>query len=292
MDAWEKLALIIPQKNYSDADLKLILRGWRNLLNDCFEIPDERKTLYQVIYYTLQKLKSKSGENTVLLEALRYMLHKEHFGKDELNLFLAESSVQYHYVLKKNQPLQNGEFKSGYKKERRQKMNEKFDCVFISHAYADREINNLFVDLLEDIGLKKEQIFYSSLPEYGVVLGDNIADAIRIKLSSKKVHMIYMLSKNYYKSVMCLNEMGAAWILQHTYTAVLLPGFKYRKIEGAVDPGNLGMKLDGDEGELKGRLIHLRNQLQQEFCLPSMDEMIWNRKVDNFLSAVREKTGR
>lgn len=292
MDAWEKLALIIPQKNYSDADLKLILRGWRNLLNDCFEIPDERKTLYQVIYYTLQKLKSKSGENTVLLEALRCMLHKEHFGKDELNLFLAESSVQYHYVLKKNQPLQNGEFKSGYKKERRQKMNEKFDCVFISHAYADREINNLFVDLLEDIGLKKEQIFYSSLPEYGVVLGDNIADAIRIKLSSKKVHMIYMLSKNYYKSVMCLNEMGAAWILQHTYTSVLLPGFKYRKIEGAVDPGNLGMKLDGDEGELKGRLIHLRNQLQQEFCLPSMDEMIWNRKVDNFLSAVREKTGR
>ena len=291
MDVWSKIADLILQKEYSESELKAILREWCNLLNDCFAIPNEREMINQVIYRTLQKLKAKSKneENTILLETLRYMLHKDYFNKDELNQFLIESCVQYHYVLKRNQTLQAGEFKSGYKKERRQKAHERFDCVFISHAYADREINNLFVDLLADIGLKREQIFYSSLPEYGVVLGDNIADAIRIKLSSKKVHMIYMLSKNYYKSVMCLNEMGAAWILQHTYTSVLLPGFKYKKIKGAVDPGNLGMNLGSDEGELKGRLIHLRNQLQQEFCLPSMDEIAWNRKVDNFLSSIREK---
>lgn len=294
MDAWEKLAFIIPRKSYSNADLKLILREWRKLLNDCFTIPDEREMIYQVIFCTLQKLKtkSKSEETTLLLETLRFMLHKDYFDIDELNQFLVESNLQYHYVLIGNLSLQNGEFKSGYKKERKKKMNKKFDCVFVSHAYADREINNLFVDLLADIGLNQNQIFYSSLPEYGVDLGDNIADAIRIKLSGKKVHMIYMLSKNYYKSVMCLNEMGAAWILQHTYTSVLLPGFRYRKIEGAVDPGNLGIKLSGNEGELKAQLIRLRNQLQKEFCLPPIDEIMWNRKVDNFLSTVKEKTDR
>lgn len=292
MDAWEKLAFIIPQKSYSNADLKWILREWRKLLNDCFTIPDEREMIYQVIFCTLQKLKakSKSEETTLLLETLRFMLHKDYFDIDELNQFLAESNVQYHYVLMGNLPLQNGEFKSGYKKERKKKVNEKFDCVFISHAYADREINNLFVDLLAEIGLKQDQIFYSSLPEYGVAPGDNIVDAIKIKLSSKKVHMIYMLSKNYYKRVMCLNEMGAAWILQHTYTSVLLPGFRYRKIEGAVDPRNHGINLGGDEGELKSHLIRLRNQLQKEFYLPLIDEIKWNRKVDNFIRAVREKT--
>lgn len=294
MNVWRRIAEIISQKEYSDSDLKAILRGWRELLEDSFAIPEEKNALNRDINRTLQKLKIKAdreGEG-ILLETLRCILHCKQFNADDLDRFLIEAGVKYHYVCKKGFPLQKGEFMHGYRREIKPKMTTAFDCVFISHAYADREINNLFVDLLADIGLKREQIFYSSLPEYGVVLGDNIADAIRIKLSGKKVHMIYMLSKNYYKSVMCLNEMGAAWILQHTYTSVLLPGFKYRKIKGAVDPGNLGMKLGEDEGELKGRLIQLRNQLQKEFCLPSMDEIVWNRKVDNFLRAVREKTDR
>ena len=50
------------------------------------------------------------------------------------------------------------------------------------------------------------------------------------------------------------------------------------------------MNLGGDEVELKSRLIRLRNQLQNEFCLPSMDEIMWNRKVDNFIKVVKEKT--
>lgn len=285
-DIWSHLVAIIPQKEYTDTELRAILRDWCRLLEDSFTIPHNRGLIRQEMNSALEMLKAKAKQDGVhiTLETLRYLLHKDHFTVEELNKCLVAAGIPYHYVRQSDDLLKEGKFEMGFEE------NDKFDCVFISHAYADREINNLFVDLLEDIGLKRGQIFYSSLPEYGVDLGENIADAIRIRLSSKIVHMIYMLSKNYYKSVMCLNEMGAAWILQHTYTSVLLPGFKYKKIKGAVDPGILGMNLGGDEVELKSRLIRLRNQLQNEFCLPSMDEIMWNRKVDNFIKVVKEKT--
>jgi len=287
-DIWSYLVVIITQKKYTDTELRAILRDWCRLLEDSFTIPHSRGMILQEMNNALGMLKAKAkrdGDN-ITLETLRCLLHNDHFTVEELNQCLKTAGISRHYVRQSDDRLKEGKFEMGFEEK------EKFDCVFISHAYADREINNLFVDLLADIGLKTEQIFYSSLPEYGVVLGENIADAIRIKLSSKKVHMIYMLSKNYYKSVMCLNEMGAAWILQHTYTSVLLPGFRYRKIEGAVDPGNLGMKLGGDEGELKSHLIRLRNQLQKEFYLSPIDEIRWNRKVDHFIRTVREKTDR
>lgn len=287
-DIWSHLVVIIPQKKYTDTELRAILRDWRRLLGDSFTIPHNRDMILQEMINTLEMLKAKEKRDgdSVVLETLRCLLHKDHFTVEELNQCLKIAGISRYYVRKLDDRLKEGKFENGFEEK------EKFDCVFISHAYADREINNLFVDLLAEIGLKQDQIFYSSLPEYGVAPGDNIVDAIKIKLSSKKVHMIYMLSKNYYKRVMCLNEMGAAWILQHTYTSVLLPGFRYRKIEGAVDPRNHGINLGGDEGELKSHLIRLRNQLQKEFYLLPIDEIRWNRKVDHFIRTVREKTDR
>lgn len=292
MNVWSRIASVIPEKGYSEADLKAILRGWSSLLNDNYGVPDGRDALHTLINHTLQKLKLKSEkeEETILLETLRCMLHKEYFPADDLNQFMKEAGVRYHYVIKKNMRLQEGDFKAGYRKERKRKM-EEFDCLFISHAYADHEIVDLFVEFLTNMGLKNEQIFYSSLPEYGVLLGENIADTIQKRLSNKKVHVIFMLSQNYYDSHMCLNEMGAAWVLQHTYTSILLPGFAYEKINGAIKAGNIGMKLDEDQGNLKVRLVQLRKQLQREFALPEMDEITWTRKMENFLNRIKEKIG-
>lgn len=161
-----------------------------------------------------------------------------------------------------------------------------YDRVFISHAYQDRNVVQAFVELLEDIGLGPDEIFYSSLAEYGVAHGENIADAIKREFMDKKIYVVFMLSENYYQSAMCLNEMGAAWVLQRAYSSVLLPGFEYRSIKGAIDAGRIGMKLDGDEMELKSRLIEFRNLIQEGLGLKKLDERIWNRKVEDFLKKI------
>lgn len=100
-----------------------------------------------------------------------------------------------------------------------------------------------------------------------------------------------MLSKNYYKSVACLNEMGATWILQKKYTSILLPGFVFEQIKGAVNAGKVGIKLDGMENDIKYRLKQLRDNLQLEFELEDISDRQWYRYVDTFIEKIKDIKG-
>ncbi len=95
-----------------------------------------------------------------------------------------------------------------------------------------------------------------------------------------------MLSKNYYKSPVCLNEMGVAWVLKSEYTSILLPGFEYKEIKGAVNPNKIGMKLDDEEELLKKRLGELKNLMSKEFDI-SVPDMRWEKKRNDFIEIMK-----
>ena len=101
--------------------------------------------------------------------------------------------------------------------------------VFISHASNDKSFVQLIVNLLEDIGLSETEIVCSSIPGYGIPLGKDIYDWLSEQFQNCDLHIIFILSDNYYNSVACLNEMGAAWVLKQKYDTVLLPEFDFRR---------------------------------------------------------------
>ena len=116
--------------------------------------------------------------------------------------------------------------------------------IFISHSTYDRPIAERFVTLLGQIGVKQDQLFCSSVAGYEIPQGaGDLYDFIRNEMSNDNLFVILMLSENYYKSPVCLNEMGAAWVKQSTYQSILLPGFQYSKIEGAVNPRDMTFRL-------------------------------------------------
>lgn len=80
--------------------------------------------------------------------------------------------------------------------------------------------------------------------------------------------------------------MGAAWIVRSEYTSFILPGFEFKKIQGAVDPTKIGIKLEGDIEELRCKLIELRDCFQKAFSLERMDEREWNLRTNDFLCAL------
>lgn len=45
------------------------------------------------------------------------------------------------------------------------------------------------------------------------------------------LHVVYILSKDYYSSAASLNEMGAAWEMKHKWTGILLPGFQFNQLD-------------------------------------------------------------
>ena len=147
--------------------------------------------------------------------------------------------------------------------------------VFISH-----------VNLLEDIGLSETEIVCSSIPGYGIPLGKDIYDWLSEQFQNCDLHIIFILSDNYYNSVACLNEMGAAWVLKQKYDTVLLPEFDFPQIKGAINPQQIGIKLDSDCTELNQRLNELKDSLIDEFKLQSLSAAKWERHRNEFVNKI------
>lgn len=165
-------------------------------------------------------------------------------------------------------------------------METKEKKVFISHASKDEAIVQKVVELLEDIGLTEAQVVCSSIPGYGIPLGEDIYDWLARQFREYDLHVLFMLSGNYYNSIACQNEMGAAWVLKSKYDSILLPGFEYRDIKGAVNPNQISIKLDGEEGILKQHLNELKDKLVAEFELTLPSTSRWERHRQAFIASI------
>ncbi len=165
-------------------------------------------------------------------------------------------------------------------------MSQKSPKIFISHASKDKDYVSCIVKLLEYIGLRQEQLFCSSVPGYDIPLDEDIYDYLRQQFQEYNLHVILVLSDNYYQSVACMNEMGAAWVLRNDYTTILLPGFEFKKIEGAINPRKIALKLDGDSDDVKEKLGQLKDKLLKEFGLSPLPDVRWEKKRDAFISKI------
>jgi hypothetical protein len=153
--------------------------------------------------------------------------------------------------------------------------------IFISHSSKDIKYVEELVKLLEIIGVKsKSELFCSSISGYNIPTGENIFEYLRNKFS-KNLHVIFLLSDNYYESPVCLNEMGATWVKSINHTAILTPEFEYSQIRGVIDQNTIWAKLND-----KDRINDFKNNLIELFCLDKIDNNIWERKRDSFLDNV------
>ncbi|HDX9649106.1 toll/interleukin-1 receptor domain-containing protein [Bacillus thuringiensis] len=164
-----------------------------------------------------------------------------------------------------------------------QNASSKIDKIFISHASRDVKYVKELVNLLNDIGIKKnsKSIFCSSLPGYDIPHGESIYEFLKKELNNNNIMVLFVLSDNYYQSAPCLNEMGAAWITSKKYTTVLTPNFDFKKIVGAIDPTQISFKMNDPVG-----LDKFRDNIIQNLELENIDYKIWQDDKTKYLSAV------
>ncbi len=167
-------------------------------------------------------------------------------------------------------------------------MENKPHKLFISHSSKDAEYMKAFVDLLVAIGVHKNQITCTSVPQCNIPVGCNIYDWLAKQFQTSDLHVVYAFSDNYYSSVATLNEMGAAWVMRCKWTGLLLPGFIFDKLAGCIDKNQICIKLDDpDIITLKQRLRQFRDDIIKEFGLESINEDEWEEKRDDFLDKIR-----
>ena len=130
-------------------------------------------------------------------------------------------------------------------------------------------------------------MFCSSISELGVPIKEDIYGYLRNLLDSDNVIPIFMLSKNYYRSAACLNEMGAVWLKQNDYFTFILPGFTFEYIKGAINPSKRAIKLGNDVRDLKEDLTMFKNSLCAMFNLSPISDQRWERYRDEFIDSIQ-----
>ena len=154
-----------------------------------------------------------------------------------------------------------------------------FDRVFISHSSNDKDIVGPFVKMLSSIGLDRTRVFCSSVDGYGIPQRENIYDFLKREFTEKNTFVVMMMSDNYYNSKPSLNEMGAAWAMSKEYISILIKGFEFNQIEGAVDAQKIGFKIDD-----KYRLDEFKDNIVKEFRLSPVKN--WQEIKDRFLKEI------
>lgn len=159
--------------------------------------------------------------------------------------------------------------------------------LFISHSTKDTEYVKEFVRFLEAIGMPEGSIFCSSVEGYKIEWGQDIYDYLETEFNNpnKDLIVLFMLSDNYYNSAACLNEMGATWVLKKEYRSILLPGFKYEKIDGAIDAKRIGIKFD--DPNLTYDLNNVKQQMAVFFNFNPPVDSKWDRIRNDFISDIK-----
>lgn len=153
--------------------------------------------------------------------------------------------------------------------------------VFISHSSEDKNLIDDFVDkvLRLSCGLNTTDIIYTSRQTTGVELGDNIPEYIKTNLQTCSL-VLFMISPNYHKSEVCLNEMGAAWALNKKTISILLPGVSFNSL-GWLTSLDKAIKIDDPEG---------LDKLASTLCRKNLDITDWNRQKELFINTCSKRT--
>jgi hypothetical protein len=154
--------------------------------------------------------------------------------------------------------------------------------IFISHSSRNKFFGDKLVDLLRNVGVKENEIIFTSNAAYGIPVGQNIFNWLKSQITEKPF-VIYLLSEEYYQSIACLNEMGAAWIIENKHAALFTPNFNLSSKEfqsGVLDPREIGFYITDEE-----RILSFLHLISEDFEI-SKSHIIISQSVKKFLTEI------
>lgn len=161
--------------------------------------------------------------------------------------------------------------------------------IFLSHKSDDKKYADALERFIIGLGVKNNQLIYTSHPLHKVPLDANIYDYLRQHIRNR-MFMIILWSDKYIESPACLNEMGAAWLAQSDYTNIYVPNFSFgnpKYHECAVDTRIMGAVLNGDNN-CKASMLELKEKIQHLFQLedePKNTQYL----IDKFIEEIAEE---
>lgn len=107
--------------------------------------------------------------------------------------------------------------------------------VFVSHASADAELADTFVDRLLRNGcnLGPNDLFYSSGEDTGIASGEDLIATVRQEVSEATL-VVALITPTYQTRPVCIAELGAAWGRASDLMPLMPPGMPRSDLEGVL----------------------------------------------------------
>lgn len=171
-----------------------------------------------------------------------------------------------------------------------EKVKEKIKKIFVSHCSKNKDMCNKFVELIKLIGVTNEQIYYSSYEETGSKYLQDCLDSIEEEFNKNDLLVIFMLSREFYKSDICIAETGATWVLcKNNYIPVILPPYSYSNIKGVVRNTQNGLLLYGQD--ISTKLEQFKETIEKFLNIEKkVSTTEWDRKKIEFIQYIENET--
>ncbi len=168
---------------------------------------------------------------------------------------------------------------------------EKPPKVFISHKKEDDAYAQALVNLINFIiGADGDKVFCSSIPGYGIKPSRDIMDEVKAQFDKNDVFMVIIHSPRYYQSAICLNEMGASWVLGTKFASFMTRDCDYKHMCGVINHEKICINPNNEAEMLNAHLNDFKNDLLSHFGLGGVDENKWENARQQFVDAVKALT--
>ena len=228
--------------------------------------------------YYLERVISWYDANLSAIEQNEYVTDNEQREHSDARALLKELSVKLRdYDFSKVEQVCESRKKNGKKK------------LFLSHRSSDKRYGDALEKLIIGLGVKNDQLIYTSHPLHKIPLGMKIYDYLRDNINDQ-VFMVILWSNDYLQSPACLSEMGAAWVLQTDYLGIYTQDFSFgnpKYNEVPIDTTKMGAVLNGD-ANCKASMIEFKNKIQSFFALPD-DEQKSAYLIDEFMDNIKRE---
>ena len=159
--------------------------------------------------------------------------------------------------------------------------------IFISHKKEDKAYADALVNLINFvIGSDGDKIFCSSVQGYGIKQSRDIMDELKAQFDNYEIFMTIIHSPRYYQSPICLNEMGAAWVLGTRFSSFLTMDCKPEHMRGVINKEKIFIDPKDDSDQLNGHLNDFKDDLVELFDCNQPDENKWENARNRFIKEV------
>jgi len=121
--------------------------------------------------------------------------------------------------------------------------------IFLSHSSKDLTYATPLRNFISGLGIENDRIIYTSHPNHNIPYGENIYEYLAEKIHKDSI-MINLWSENYFNSLACICETGAAWVSGCNYEKICIPPLKFddpRFSQTPIDIHKIGVILDGSD---------------------------------------------